>query len=297
MRWRESLTAVLFLLPAFLALLLFLYFPIAQTFVFSLYDLQFSVELTPENFAGLDNYRDVIANGAFWRSIRFTAYFTVMSVMLEFIIGLAFAMASFYVVRPLQGILRVIIILPWAIPPIIHAALFRWLFNADVGLFGQLLVDSGLLDEPPLFLFEPALAANSVIFAYVWKSAAITSIFLMSGLALIPDSLHEAAEVDGARSWMRFWHVTLPLLVPTIFVTLLFRTIDALRVFDIIYGLTQGTGGTEVLSYFTYQFYFRFNQYGAGSAYAVVTFMIVMTLSYVYIRQIVPRLQLKGLST
>lgn len=294
MRSRESWLAVGFLLPAFVVVVLFLYYPIAQTFVYSLYDLEFSVALSPDSFAGFDNYRDVFANRAFWESVRFTLYFTVGAIALEFAGGLIFALASFYVVRPLQVILRVIIILPWALPPIIHAALFRWLYNADVGLFGTVLVDLGLVEEVPLFLVDPLLAANSVIFAYVWKSIAITSIFFMAGLALIPRQLQEAAQMDGARRWMRFRRITLPLLVPTIVVTLLFRTIEALRVFDIIYGLTQGTGNTDVLSYFTYQFYFSFNQYGVGSAYAVVTFILVMSLSAVYIRQVVPNLQFKG---
>lgn len=297
MSTHRSSLAVLFLLPTFLIVCLFLYYPIGQTFIFSLYDLRFTAELTPERFSGLANYKAVIQNSAFWRSLRFTLYFTVMSILLEFIIGMVMALASFFVVKPLRSLLRIIIIMPWAIPPIIHAALFRWLFNSDVGLFGQLLVNLGIVKEAPLFLFEPVLAANSVVFAYVWKSSAITSIFLMSGLALIPDSLLEAASVDGARSWMRFRYIILPLLIPTIVTTLLFRVIDALRVFDIIYGLTQGTGGTEVLSYFTYQFYFRFNQFGAGSAYAIVTFLMVISISFLYIRRVVGHLQLKGQPT
>ncbi|MGJ3240553.1 MAG: carbohydrate ABC transporter permease [Anaerolineae bacterium] len=294
MRWQESALAILFVLPALLMVCLFLYYPIGQTLIFSLYDLRFTTELTSERFIGLGNYQAVWDNSAFWRSLRFTLYFVAMSISLEFVIGMAMAMATFFVAKPLRALLRVIIIIPWAIPPIIHAALFRWLFNSDVGLFGQILVNLGIVSEPPLFLFEPVLAANSVVFAYVWKSSAITSIFFMSGLAIIPDSLHEAAQVDGARSWMRFRYITLPLLVPTIITTLLFRTIDAFRAFDIVYGLTQGTGGTEVLSYFAYQFYFRFNQFGAGSAYALVTFVLVMTLSFFYIRRVMTYLQLRG---
>lgn len=294
MHARERRLAFLLLLPAFAMLGLFLYYPVAQTLLFSLFDLEFSTQMTRENFAGIANYREVVQDRFFWSSLRFTLYFAALSVFFEFWIGLAFALATYAVVPPLRGLLRAIVIIPWAIPPIIHASLFRWLYNADVGLFGRILTDLGLVEEAPLFLVDPLLAAHSVIFAYVWKSAAVTAIFLMGGLALIPDTLHEAAQVDGARRWMRFRRITLPLLAPTIFVTLLFRTIDALRVFDIIYGLTGGAGETEVLSYFTYQFYFRFNQYGVGSAYAVVTFLLVMSLGALYIRQIVPNLHFKG---
>jgi ABC-type sugar transport system permease subunit len=295
MRARESTLAVLFLIPAFIALGIFLYYPIAQTFIYSLYNLRYTTELTPEAFYGLNNYLNVLNSGPFWSSLGFTLYFTVMAVFFEFWLGFAFALATFRVVPALRGALRAIIIIPWAIPPIIHAALFRWLYNTDVGLFGSILVNLGLVESPPLFLGSPSLAIHSVIFAYVWKSAAITSIFLMGGLALIPKQLEDAAKVDGARRWMRFRRITLPLMLPTILVTLLFRSIDALRVFDIIYGLTGGGPGTttEVLSSFAYRFYFSFNQYGAGSAYAIVTFFLVMAVSMVYIRQIAPRLMFR----
>ena len=289
MRTHERIIAGVFLLPAFAALAVFLYYPIVQTLIYSLYDLQYTTELSVERFNGFGNYIEVVQNRRFWLSLRFTLYFALVSVFFEFWIGLSFAMATFYVVKPLRVVLRVLIVIPWVIPPIIHAALFQWLYNADVGLFGRILVDLGIVQDQPLFLVEPVLAAHSVIAAYVWKSSAITSIFLMSGLALIPNDLREAAMLDGARAFRRFRRITLPLLWPTIIVTLLFRTIDALRVFDIIYGLTQGAGGTDVISYFTYQFYFRYNQYGMGSAYAVMTFLLVMAISFFYIRRLVPQ--------
>jgi ABC-type sugar transport system permease subunit len=170
--------------------------------------------------------------------------------------------------------------------------MWKWLYNTDVGLIGDLLVRTGLLDKPPLFLADPQLAMISVIIAHVWKASAVTSIFLMAGLAMVPDHLHDAAKVDGARAWMRFWHITLPMMMPTILVTLLFRTMDALRTFDIIYGLTGGGPGTttDVLSSFAYKYYFKFVRYGAGSAYAMVTFVLVMALSLFYMKRIQPHL-------
>jgi ABC-type sugar transport system permease subunit len=135
----------------------------------------------------------------------------------------------------------------------------------------------------------------AVIFAYVWKTASVTSIFLMGGLAMVPDHLIDAAKVDGARAWMRFWRVTIPLIMPTILVTLLFRTRDALRAFDIIYGLTGGGPGTrtDVLSSFAYKFYFTFVEYGLGSAYALITFVLIMALSLFYLKRIQPHLQFR----
>jgi ABC-type sugar transport system permease subunit len=212
----------------------------------------------------------------------------VASVFLEFWIGLGLALLTFWVARPLRGLLRAIIIIPWAIPQIIQASMWKWMFNTDVGLIGDILVRLGLVERLPLFLVDPALAMASIVLAYVWKGAAITAIFLMGGLALVPQDLHEAATIDGAGSWRRFWAITFPLLMPTVLVTLLFRTMDALRVFDLVYGLTGGGPGTstETLSSFAYKFYFTFVRFGQGSAYAVVTFALVVAVSIIYINQV-----------
>jgi ABC-type sugar transport system permease subunit len=292
---REPTIAFLFLVPAFLALAVFLLYPILQTGIFSLYELDHTTNWLEAPFVGLDNYRQVLTSHQFWLSLRFTLYFTVVSVTLEFLLGLAMALATFWVVRPLQGILRAIIIVPWAIPAIIQAAMWKWLYNSDVGLLSDLLVRSGLVEKPPLFLADPVLAAHSVIIAYVWKGASITAIFLMGGLAMVPQHLYDAAKVDGARAWMRLRQITLPLILPTILVTLLFRTMDGLRVFDIVYGLTGGGPGTttDTLSSFAYKFYFKFVQFGAGSAYAIFTFGLVLAVSLLYIRRITPHLQFR----
>lgn len=293
---REPQIALLFLLPAFLALAVFLYVPIGQTLVFSTFDLRRTTDLSPERFVGLGNYQTVMQTAQFWQSFGYTLYFTVLSVFCEFWLGLGMALATFRVVPMLRGPLRAIIIIPWAIPAIIQAAIWRWLFNTDVGLIGNLLVRLGLVAEPPLFLADPLLAMHSVIFANVWRGAAITSVFLMGGLAMVPQHLHDAAMVDGARPWMQFWRITLPLMLPTILVTLMFRTIDALRTFELIYGLTGGGPGTstEVLSSFAYRYYFSYAQFGQGAAYAVVTFTLVMTISWFYIRRLLPHLQFRG---
>lgn len=295
MRQREPVIAVLFLIPAFLALAVFLYYPIVQTGLYSLFELNYTTNLARGTFVGLGNYASVLSSRQFWGSMGFTLYFTLMAVSLEFAIGLAMALATFWVVPPLRGILRAIIVVPWAIPAIIQASIWKWLYNSDVGLIGDVLVRLGLVDQPPLFLADPQLAGLSVIVAYVWKGASIAAIFLMGGLAMVPPHLIDAAQVDGAGPWLRLRRITLPLILPTILVTLLFRTIDALRVFDIVYGLTNGGPGntTETISSFAYKFYFKFSQFGTGSAYAIVIFLAVMALSYLYIRRIQPHLRFR----
>jgi ABC-type sugar transport system permease subunit len=295
MRQRETTIALIFLAPAFLALGVFLFYPIVQTGIYSLFDLEYSTRWREATFVGLANYGDVLASREFWGSMRFTALFAVAAVTLEFVLGLSMALASFWVVRPLRGVLRAIIVLPWAIPAIIQASMWRWLFNSDVGLLGHLAVALGLAEQPPLFLADPTLAVGSVILAYVWKGASISAIFLMGGLAMVPQHLYDAAKMDGARAWLRLRRITLPLILPTILVTLLFRTLDALRVFDIVYGLTGGGPGvtTDTLSSFAYKFYFTFVQFGRGSAYAIITFLLVTALSLLYIRRITPHLRFR----
>jgi multiple sugar transport system permease protein len=128
----------------------------------------------------------------------------------------------------------------------------------------------------------------SVIFVFSWKGSAVTAFFLMGGLAMIPRELHEAAMIDGAHRLRRFWSITVPLIMPTVFVALLYRTQDALRVFDVVYGLTGGGPGTttDTMSSFAYKTYFRYAQFGHASAYAVVTFLLVVAVGVVYITRI-----------
>ena len=296
LRLREPAVAVLFIVPAFIGLAVFFYYPIGQTMIFSLFDLDHTSDWLNAPFVGLGNYLDVMKSRQFWLSLRFTFLFSAVSVFLQFWIGLGMAMATFAVVPRLRGVLRAIIIIPWAIPQIVQAAMWKWLYNTDVGLIGDLLVRAGLVGRPPLFLADPRLAMGAVIFAYVWKTASVTSIFLMGGLAMVPDHLIDAAKVDGARTWMRFWRITVPLIMPTILVTLLFRTRDALRAFDIIYGLTGGGPGTQtdVLSSFAYKFYFGYVEYGLGSAYALITFVLILALSLFYVKRIQPHLQFRS---
>jgi ABC-type sugar transport system permease subunit len=284
----ETQTAVLLLIPAAVALLIFNYYPIGQTFIYSLFDLDHTTDWLNALFVAGQNYGEVMTSRQFWASMRFTLGFTVVAVFLEFWIGLGLALSTFWVTPALRGILRAIIIVPWVIPQIIQASMWKWMYNSDVGLIGDVLVRLGLVESPPLFLVTPGLAMASVVAAYVWKGTAITAIFLMGGLALVPQDLHEAAFIDGAGAWRRFWAITFPLITPTVLVTLLFRTMDALRVFDLVYGLTGGGPGasTETLSSFAYKFYFKFVQFGQGSAYAVVTFLLVVSLSIIYVLRV-----------
>lgn len=292
---RERDMAILFLLPAFLGILVLYYYPIAQTVVYSLHDLQYTAKWVEEQFVWFKNYATALRSQNFLQAAGFTFYFTVVSVFLEFWIGLGMAMTSFWVSRRVRGVLRSMIVIPWAIPPIISASMWRWLFNGDVGI-GALLTQIGILKQPPLFLYNRILAIHSVILADVWKWSSVMAIFLLGGLAIISEDIYDAAKVDGARGFFRFRRITLPMITPTIIVAVLFRAMEALRTFDLVYGLTGGGPGTttETLSSFAYKYYFTYSNFGLGSAYAVTVALVILVLSVLYVSRIRKNLRLEG---
>jgi multiple sugar transport system permease protein len=290
----EPELAMLFILPAVLGIFLFYYYQIAQTLIYSLNNLDHTTVWSRETFSGLSNYVQVFHSNTFLHALGFTLFFTVVGVFFEFWIGLGMAMATFWVGPRLRGLLRSMIVIPWAIPPIISAAIWKWLLNADVGL-GFILKQIGLVKQAPLFIADPTLAPYSVIVADVWKMSSMMAILLIGGLAIIPQAIYDAAQVDGARWFYRFRRITLPMLAPTILVALLFRSMDSLRTFDLIYGLTNGGPGTitETLSSFAYKYYFSMAQFGMGSAYGTVVFLIIMLISFMYISRIKENLRFR----
>jgi ABC-type sugar transport system permease subunit len=284
----ETRIGLAMVIPAVLGLIIFNYYPIVQSFIYTLFDLDSTTDIRTSEFVGIQNYADVMRSGEFWETFGFTIGFTVVVVILDLTLGMLLALATFYVPKKMRGLLRAVIIIPWAIPKVIQASMWRWMLNGDVGPIGDLMVRIGLVEEAPLFLVDRFLAMGSVFLAYTWKGASIAAFFMMGGLALIPRDVMESATVDGARSMRRFFSITLPMLLPTIYVALLYRSQDALRVFDVIYGLTGGGPGnaTETLSSFAYTSYFRYAQFGRGSTYAVVTFVLVAVVGVFYIGRV-----------
>lgn len=285
---RETRLALLLVFPAVAGLVIFNYYPILQSLLYSFFDLEFTTDWLRADFIGLGNYAVVMQSDQFWYTFLFTLGFTVVAVTMDLTIGMLFALATFYVPRGMRALLRAIIIVPWAIPKVIQASMWRWMLNSDVGPIGDLLMRLGLVEQPPLFLADRVLAMAGVVAAYTWKGSSIAAFFLMGGLALIPREVRESAVVDGAGAARRFVSITLPMVMPTLFVALLYRSQDALRVFDVVYGLTGGGPGTstDTLSSFAYQNYFRYAQFGRASTYAVVTFILIGIVGVFYISRI-----------
>jgi multiple sugar transport system permease protein len=228
-------------------------------------------------WAGLRNYDTALGGSEFWSALGTTLLFTVTSVSLELVLGMAMAVAM-HAAFAGRGLLRTVVLVPWAVLTVVTAMMWRTIFDPNLGFINTLL---GL---DTVWLGENGWALAVMVFADVWKTAPFMALLLLAGLQVIPGEVYEAARVDGASAWQRFVRITLPLLTPAILVALIFRTLDALRIFDLPFVLTQGAHGTNTLSLFAYQELQQNRIIGLGSALSVMTFLIVMAVSFLYIR-------------
>jgi multiple sugar transport system permease protein len=225
---------------------------------------------------GLRNYSTALGESAFWDAMVTTLIFTAASVFLELVIGLCMALAMHAAFKG-QGLLRTVVLVPWAVLTVVTAIMWRTIFESPQGFVNQILgTDTVWLGSEPQALIV-------IIVADVWKTAPFMALLILAGLQVIPGDIYEAAKVDGATAWQRFRKITLPLLTPAILVALIFRTLDALRIFDLPYVLTKGANGTTTLSLIAQQTFAENRIYGLGAAYSVLTFITVMIVSFTYI--------------
>jgi multiple sugar transport system permease protein len=241
--------------------------------------------ITPglSRFVGLDNYSEALGSSEFWDAMVTTLVFTAVSVGLELVIGLGMALVMHRAFRG-RALLRAVVLVPWAILTVVTAITWRTIFEPELGFVNTMLETLSLPGADVVWLGERGYALGVMILADVWKTAPFMALLLLAGLQGIPDELHDAAKVDGANTWQRFRSITLPLLVPAITVALIFRTLDAMRVFDLPYVLTKGANGTETLSLIAQEELVTNRNTGLGSALSVLTFLTVMGVSFLYIR-------------
>ncbi|MGG2952609.1 carbohydrate ABC transporter permease [Geobacillus stearothermophilus] len=237
------------------------------------------------NFVGLKHYKDSFSDMRLWKALWNTTFFTVVSVAIELVLGLGIALLinkAFFG----RGVVRATILIPWAIPTAVSALMWKFLYDGQNGIVAHYFETIGLVDRMGDLLTTEAGAMFAVIFADVWKTTPYMALLLLAGLQTIPSSLYEAASIDGATKWQQFTQITLPLLKSSILVALLFRTLDAFRVFDLIYVLTGGgpANSTETISILAYKVMFSQTNFGAGSALAVVVFLCVAIISMIYIK-------------
>ena len=280
---RERRAAFLFTAPAIFCMAVVAFYPILWALYLSLHRRMPIFGIS--KFVGLRNYIFLAQDTRFWNALFNTLYFTLVSVALEFILGLAIALVLHQAFRG-RGWVRAAVLIPWAIPTVVSARMWEWIYNSDFGVLNYLLVSASIISTKLNWLGDSALAIHATIMVDVWKTTPFVALLLLAGLQLIPQDLYRAAQVDGAGPLTSFRHITLPMLKPAILVVLLFRTLDAFRIFDAVYILTGGgpANTTETLSIYSYKLLFQTLQFGYGSAVAVVTFVSVMVISFFYIR-------------
>ena len=280
----EGRFAFALLLPALLVVFGVVLYPVARTFVVSLFAVDSPLPGSYP-FVGLKNYTRAFADPAFYGVLWHTMYFTIVSTGAELVLGVAVALLLNAPLRA-RWFFRSLVVLPWALPTIVNGALWRWIYNGQYGALNGLLDAMHLSSAPHQWLGTPFLALNMVIIADVWKNTSIVVFFILAGLQTIPSDLYEAARLDGAGAWKTFRTLTLPLLAPSIAVVLILRTIEAFKVFDIIYVMTGGgpASGTQTVAFYTYLQAFSNQLFGYGSALAYLIVLAVFALSMAYLR-------------
>lgn len=266
-----------FVMPALVLLSLVTIYPILYVFYLSLHRRLLIFDIS--RFVGIDNYLFLLMDDRFWNALKNTVYFTALTVFLELVLGLSIAMLLNRSFR-FKGAVRAIVLIPWAIPTVVSARMWEWIYNTDFGILNY------LIGSKINWLGSPFWAIHAAIFMDVWKTTPFVAILLMAGLQVIPQELYHAARVDGAGSRAIFRRITLPLLMPVILVVLIFRTLDAFRVFDAVYVLTGGgpANTTETLSIYAYKILFQTLQFGYGSTLSVAVFLCTGAISIFYIR-------------
>ncbi|MFC1799551.1 carbohydrate ABC transporter permease [Candidatus Eisenbacteria bacterium] len=277
----EGRTAFLFLLPLVAVIVLFIVIPVLGTFWTGLFR---DVTYLPGKFVYLSNYKRLLADADFWRSFRFTMLFVATAIPLEMLLGMVFALILNERLK-LRNALRATVLIPWAVPTIVAARTWELIYNYGYGLANYLVALFGISDTPVNWLGSPISAFFALVLADVWKTTPFVAIILLAGLQTIPEEIYEQARVDGTDFLQRFFKLTLPMLKPVIAVALIFRTIDTIRILDLIYVVTDGGpgGSTTSLSLYGYK-YFNEGDFGYGSAVAVVVFVIAFLLSISYLR-------------
>ena len=277
--------------PALGVILLIALFPLGWTVWESLHFHDLRMPWLGQPFVGLAHYAEILQDGRFWLAMAHTAFFTATTIAIELILGLFLALALNQSFRG-RGWVRADILVPWAIPTVVAALLWRFLFDTQAGIANALLLQTGVLDEPLVWFIRPMTAWVPVILADVWKTTPFVALLLLAGLQNIDSALYEAAAVDGASPWRQLRRITLPLLKPAILVVLIFRTLDAFRVFDLIYVLTGGGPGTatEPIALYTFNTLLQNLRFGYGSALSIIVFLTTFGIALFYIRVLGVRL-------
>jgi trehalose/maltose transport system permease protein len=287
---QRTRAAWLFLTPTLVAMGLVAGWPLARTFWFAFTDANLT-DMGAAQFVGLDSLRSVLEDPDWWSTVWTTFRFALVSVSLETVLGLIIALAL-NAKFPGRAMLRASVLVPWAIPTVVSARMWAWMFNDIYGVINALFLKLGLISESLAWTAEPGLSFAAVVAVDVWKTTPFMSLLILAALQMLPDDIYEAARIDGAGPIRIFSQVTLPLLKGPLMVAIIFRMLDALRVFDIFFVLTGGSTETMPMAGYARQRMFEYQEIGVGSASASLLFAIIALFTAVYM--VVGRVKLGG---
>jgi multiple sugar transport system permease protein len=282
---RERWVLALFLAPSILFLLFTSVYPLLNSLRLSFYSWNTMIPRSVPVWIGLDNYTRLLTDTAFINSVKVTLIYVVVSVTLEFVLGMALALLATSAVRAM-GLIRTVLLFPLMMTPVIAGILWRSLYHSSYGVINHVI---GLVGIPPqIWLGSASQALPAVITVEIWQQLPVVTFVLAAGIQSLPVDMYKAASVDGASGWQVFRMITLPLLKPVIIVVLMLRIMDAFKVFDIIFMLTYGgpAQSTEVLSMLIYKTGLKFFQIGQASAMSWVFLAVIFGISVFFIREL-----------
>jgi ABC-type sugar transport system permease subunit len=282
----EKTLALLLLAPAFLLIALIVVYPIGKLIFNSFFDLRLSGGTGAAKFVDFENYALVWKDPEFWNAAKNTVLITLITVPGALVVGLGLAMLANLPFKRKWPV-RLALLLPWALPLSFAGLIFAWFFHTEYGIVNDVLRRFGKV-ETTMWLLRPNWAFAAICITIIWKTSSFMALILLAGLQMIPKSLYEAAEVDGASKWQQFWQITIPMLMPSIIVALIFRTITALQTFDIPYTMTKGGPGnsTETLAMLIHKTTIDYLDVGYGSTLAVFMFLLSMFITAFYLKRV-----------
>ncbi|WP_112944349.1 MULTISPECIES: carbohydrate ABC transporter permease [unclassified Rhizobium] len=286
-------SAWMFLAPTLFILVVVAGWPLFRTIYFSFTNASLT-SLGDAKFVGFDNYltwitlksgrtvyKGLLADPAWWNAVWNTMKFTVLSVLIETALGLIVALVlnAQFVGR---GIVRAAILIPWAIPTIVSAKMWAWMLNDQFGILNDLFMALGLISQKIAWTANPDTAMIAVLIVDVWKTTPFMALLILAGLQMVPGDIYEAAKIDGINPVKVFWRLTLPLIRPAIMVAVIFRMLDAMRIFDLIYVLTPNNAQTKTMSVMARENLFDFDKFAYGATASTVLFLLIATVTVLY---------------
>ncbi len=287
-------SAWMFLTPMLLVLTAVAGWPLLRTIYFGFTNTSLS-DFENHQWVGFDNYLSVLklpsgkviydgllVDPVWWRAVWNTFRFSIISVLVETLLGLIVALVLNAEFRG-RGLVRAAILIPWAIPTIVSAKMWAWMLNDQFGIINDILMKLGVISQKIAWTADPGTAMLAVLIVDIWKTTPFMTLLILAGLQMVPGDIYEAARIDGVNPLKVFWKVTLPLIRPALMVAVIFRTLDALRIFDLIYVLTPNNVHTKSMSVFAKENLFDFDKFAFGSAASTLLFVILATFTVLYL--------------